>query len=146
MSAMVFGVKGRSCAFDMKSVVNVQPYAPTTPIPGAPPGVHGVGIFNGSPVLVADLALLFGFGVTPLTGRTCLLFIRAGEDEVIGVLADSVAVLDDAETVDPRDGHELPQELSSTMIRGAKGDLAVIDPAAVKRHLIGLHAAEEAVR
>ena len=140
--AVIFDVAGRSCALDLHSVANVLPYRSATPIPGTPHGVYGVTAFEERPTLVADLAALFGFGPTLPTSRTCILFVRSGQNDVVfGVLADSILGVVDASGRSPLNASRcpIPSEFARLMLASERGNVPLLSIAEVYRRLIGSH-------
>lgn len=137
--AVIFDVAGRSCALDLNSVANVLPYLSATPIPGAPHGVYGITAFEERPTLLADLAALFGFGVTTPTSRTCILFIRCANDAVFGVLADSVLGVVDATGRAPVNVARcpIPSHFARLMLASQRGDVPLLATSEVHRRLLG---------
>jgi hypothetical protein len=137
--AVIFDVAGRWCALDLNSVANVLPYLSATPIPGAPHGVHGVTAFEERPTLLADLAVLFGFGATTPTPRTCILFVRCANDAVFGVLADSVVGVVDATGRSPVNVSRcpIPSQFAKLMLASQKGDVPLLATSEVYRCLLG---------
>jgi hypothetical protein len=137
---VLFDVCGRDCAIDLNCVENVLTYQGATPIPGSPVGVHGVASLEGRPALVGDLGALFGWGSTTLTARTCIIFIRRSDRDVMfGLLADGVAGVVDATGRVPTDIARcaIPTQFARLMISSEKGEVPLLALAEVYRRLFG---------
>ncbi|HOX32157.1 MAG TPA: chemotaxis protein CheW [Spirochaetales bacterium] len=89
---LAFELDGEEYAVEVERVEVVLESAPITRVPKAPAHLRGVINYRGSVVPVADLKTRFSAGrSTAELSSVIVLHIRyAGEDQVVGVLADSV--------------------------------------------------------
>jgi purine-binding chemotaxis protein CheW len=103
---LTFTLRNEVFAMDIRSIREVIQYGGITEVPLMPPTVRGVINLRGSVVPVIDLAARFGWSLTDISRRTCIVILEIVQDElpsVLGIMVDHVSeVLDIApEEIEP---------------------------------------------
>ena len=81
-------------AIGILHVREILEYRPPTRVPQTPPSIRGVINLRGKVIPIVDLAVKFGLPPTKATKWTCIIVAEttiAGENTVMGVLADAVS-------------------------------------------------------
>lgn len=106
ISHLTFRVAEREFAVPLRSVREIASYAPVTPLPGAPPCIHGAFNLRGEAIAVVDLAVKLALPPGVPTKRTCILVIELPPNpddlRVVGILIDVVGQVVDLGTDDIR--------------------------------------------
>lgn len=85
-----FKVNNELYGIDVIKVKEVLRYSEMTPVPGAEPYVLGIINLRGNVVTVIDTRRLFGLQTVPTDDDTRIIVIEYNEQEVIGIVVDSV--------------------------------------------------------
>jgi purine-binding chemotaxis protein CheW len=91
---LTFSIADEEFAVEIPWVREIIEYDTLTRIPGTPPFVRGVFNLRGEVLPVIDLAVKFGFPVSAVTSRTCIIVVDVdplGERSAMGVIADAVS-------------------------------------------------------
>jgi len=108
-------------ALDISSVREVLEYTAITKVPRMPESIRGVINLRGRAVPVVDVRLKFGMPETTRTVDTCIIIVEvnlAGEETVLGALADSVKEVMDIEPGDIEPAPRMGTSIRADFIRG----------------------------
>jgi len=89
-----FILDGEAYAIGILRVREILEYQSPTRVPQTPPSIRGVINLRGKVIPIVDLAVKFGLAPTQATKWTCIIVTEttiAGENAVMGVLADAVS-------------------------------------------------------
>lgn len=118
---LTFTLAGEVFALDISSVREVLEFTGITKMPRTPEYVRGVINVRGRAVPVVDLRLKFGMEAAEPTVNTCVIIVEikiAGEDTVIGALADSVREVLHLEPGDIEPAPRMGGAIDSSFIQG----------------------------
>ncbi|SHI10303.1 chemotaxis protein CheW [Ferrimonas marina] len=87
---VTFQLEQETYGINVMQVREVLRYSDIAPVPGAPSYVLGIINLRGNVVTVIDTRARFGLAEAPVTEQTRVVIIEA-EDQVVGILVDSVA-------------------------------------------------------
>jgi purine-binding chemotaxis protein CheW len=87
---VTFRLENESYGINVMQVQEVLRYTEIAPVPGAPPYVLGIINLRGNVVTVIDTRSRFALPNAETTDQTRIVIIEA-EDQVVGILVDSVA-------------------------------------------------------
>ncbi|MBY5921277.1 chemotaxis protein CheW [Ferrimonas balearica] len=87
---VTFHLEHETYGINVMQVREVLRYSDIAPVPGAPSYVLGIINLRGNVVTVIDTRARFGLAEAPITDHTRIVIIEA-EDQVVGILVDSVA-------------------------------------------------------
>ncbi len=87
---VTFRLDQETYGINVMQVREVLRYSDIAPVPGAPSYVLGIINLRGNVVTVIDTRARFGLPEAPITDHTRIVIIEA-EDQVVGILVDSVA-------------------------------------------------------
>ncbi|MBY6186855.1 chemotaxis protein CheW [Marinobacter hydrocarbonoclasticus] len=87
---VTFHLEQETYGINVMQVREVLRYSAIAPVPGAPSYVLGIINLRGNVVTVIDTRARFGLPEAPITDNTRIVIIEA-EDQVVGILVDSVA-------------------------------------------------------
>ena len=108
-------------AIDVSEVREILEFSSITKVPQTPDFMRGVINLRGSVVPVIDLRLNFGMSCTEQTVNTCIIVVEvnlAGEQVVLGALADSVQEVVDMEPDNIEPAPHLGTKLNTEFIKG----------------------------
>ena len=108
-------------ALDISSVREVLEFTTITKVPRMPESIRGVINLRGRAVPVVDVRLKFGMPETTRTVDTCIIIVEvnlAGEETVLGALADSVKEVMDIEPGDIEPAPRMGTSIRADFIRG----------------------------
>jgi purine-binding chemotaxis protein CheW len=91
---LTFYLHGEEYAVSILRVREIIEFDTLTKIPAMPPYIRGVLNLRGSVVPVVDLRVKFGLSESPVTPLTCIIIVEidlAGEQTVMGMIADTVS-------------------------------------------------------
>lgn len=95
---LTFTLRGEVFAMDIRSIREVIQYGGITEVPLMPPTIRGVINLRGAVVPVIDLGARFGWSLTEINRRTCVVILELQQGEahtVLGIMVDHVSeVLD----------------------------------------------------
>jgi purine-binding chemotaxis protein CheW len=95
---LTFTLRNEVFAMDIRSIREVIQYGGITEVPLMPPTIRGVINLRGSVVPVIDLAARFGWTLTEISRRTCVVVLELEQGDtrsVLGIMVDHVSeVLD----------------------------------------------------
>jgi len=84
-----FLVRDEEYCIDIKDVLEIRAWTPTTPVPSAPPHVRGVINLRGKVIAVVDLGAQMGLPLTEPGNRHVIIVVAIGGERV-GLLVDAV--------------------------------------------------------
>src|SRR5262245_786617 len=87
---LAFLLAGRAYAVEIRFILEILKPPPITEVPRAPHGILGVTSVRGRLYTVIDLRRRFRLELTPISNKTRILLIDAGQDDPIGLLVDEV--------------------------------------------------------
>jgi len=108
-------------ALDISSVREVLEFTTITKVPRMPESIRGVINLRGRAVPVVDVRLKFGMPETTRTVDTCIIIVEvnlAGEETILGALADSVKEVMDIEPGDIEPAPRMGTSIRADFIRG----------------------------
>ena len=118
---LTFTLGAEVFALDISSVREVLEYTTITRVPRTPESIRGVINLRGRAVPVVDVRLKFGMPETTRTVDTCIIIVEvnlAGEETVLGALADSVKEVMDIEPGDIEPAPRMGTSIRADFIRG----------------------------
>jgi len=121
-------------ALDISSVREVLELTAITKVPRTPEYIRGVINLRGRAVPVVDMRLKFGMSVTEHTVDTCIIIVEvqfAGDEIILGALADSVKEVMDIEPKDVEPAPKMGTSVQTDFIRGigrhGEGFIIILD-------------------
>jgi purine-binding chemotaxis protein CheW len=114
---VTFRLGNEKYGINVMQVQEVLRVTEIAPVPGAPSYVLGIINLRGNVVTVIDTRLRFGLESTTMDDSTRIVIIEA-EDQVVGILVDSVAEVVDLQTSDIESAPNVGTEESSKFIQG----------------------------
>lgn len=90
MQLVTFRLKDETYGINVMQVQEVLRVSEIAPVPGAPPYVLGIVNLRGNVVTVIDTRSRFGLPTTELSDASRIVIIES-EEQVVGILVDSVA-------------------------------------------------------
>ncbi|MBI4805029.1 MAG: chemotaxis protein CheW [Desulfovibrio sp.] len=131
---LTFTLADEVFALDISSVREVLEYTTITKMPRTPEYIRGVINLRGRAVPVVDMRLKFGMSETEHTVDTCIIIVEvrlAGDEVVLGALADSVKEVMDIEPNDIEPAPKMGTSVQTDFIRGigrhADGFIIILD-------------------
>ncbi len=85
-----FEIAGAPYAVPVDRVREIVRMRPVTPVPRTPEEVRGVISLRGEMIELIDLGRRLGLGSIEPSRKTRIIVIKAGDDEVVGLLVDAV--------------------------------------------------------
>jgi purine-binding chemotaxis protein CheW len=85
-----FEIAGTPYAVPVERVREIVRMRPVTPVPRTPEEVRGVISLRGEMIELIDLSCRLGLGSIETSRKTRIIVIKAGDDDVVGLLVDSV--------------------------------------------------------
>ncbi len=136
-SLLVFAIGGQEFGLPIGRIVEVAPFRPPTPVPGARRGIMGVLPLRGRIVMVIDGRERVGLGFEPARRPGSIIVLHDGSERV-GLAVDAVARV---ARCAPLDRAELPTRLAlaqpdlfqGAVTRGDGGCVLVLDTAVLLR-------------
>ncbi len=124
---VTFELDGESYGIDVMRVQEVLPVTEIAPVPGAPPYVMGIINLRGNVVTVIDTRMRFGLATKEPSQENRIVVIET-EDQVAGVLVDSVAEVSYVNDSEIDTAPNVGNEDSSRYIRGvvSRGEALLI--------------------
>jgi purine-binding chemotaxis protein CheW len=89
---LTFEVSGDEYAIGVLDAREIIPFEGCSHVPMAPKPVRGLINLRGRAVPILDLEIIFGREETPISKRSCVVIVGAGEDDdaLMGILTESV--------------------------------------------------------
>lgn len=127
MRLLVFRLEDEAYGVNVMHVQEVLRITEIAPVPGAPEYVLGIINLRGSVVTVIDTRLRFGLGAGETTDDSRIVVIES-EQQVVGILVDSVAEVVDLRSSQIDAAPNVGNEESSRYIQGVAtlGDMLLI--------------------
>ncbi len=127
MRLLVFRLEDEAYGVNVMHVQEVLRITEIAPVPGAPEYVLGIINLRGSVVTVIDTRLRFGLGEGETTDDSRIVVIES-EQQVVGILVDSVAEVVDLRSSQIDAAPNVGNEESSRYIQGVAtlGDMLLI--------------------
>lgn len=91
---LAFTLRNEVFAMDIRAIREVIQYGGITEVPLMPPTIRGVINLRGSVVPVIDLAARFGWDLTEISRRTCVVILELADQEaqtILGIMVDHVS-------------------------------------------------------
>jgi purine-binding chemotaxis protein CheW len=85
-----FEIAGAPYAVPVDRVREIVRMRPVTPVPRTPEEVRGVISLRGEMIELIDLGCRLGLGAIETSRKTRIIVVKAGDDDVVGLLVDSV--------------------------------------------------------
>lgn len=114
---VTFRLENEKYGINVMQVQEVLRVTEIAPVPGAPSYVLGIINLRGNVVTVIDTRLRFGLSTAEMDDSTRIVIIEA-DDQVVGILVDSVAEVVDLETSDIESSPNVGTEDSAKFIQG----------------------------
>ena len=114
---VTFQLAGETYGINVMQVQEVLRVTEIAPVPGAPDYVLGIINLRGNVVTVIDTRLRFGLSTKEMDDSTRIVIIEA-EDQVVGILVDSVAEVVDLRASEIEAAPNVGTEESSKFIQG----------------------------
>jgi len=117
LQCVTFTLAEESYAINVMQVQEVLRVSEIAPVPGAPSYVLGIINLRGNVVAVIDARNRFGLAPNEVDDSTRIVIIEAN-DQVIGILVDSVAEVVELDTADIEPAPNVGNDESSKYIKG----------------------------
>ncbi len=134
LQLVAFEVQGIRLGIDIRAVREINRLVEVTPVPDAPPSIHGVVNLRGEVVTVINAHRILGVGSPRTDGRGRNLILHVGK-EPIGMLVDSVAdiieISKDQLQPCPANIRGIQRTFVDSVYLGDEGTVVVVDPAAL---------------
>ncbi|MCK7458079.1 chemotaxis protein CheW [Idiomarina aminovorans] len=114
---VTFQLEQETYGINVMQVQEVLRYSEIAPVPGAPSYVLGIINLRGNVVTVIDTCLRFGLQTTEITDNARIVIIES-EQQVIGILVDSVAEVVYLKTSEIDSAPNVGTEESARFIQG----------------------------
>jgi purine-binding chemotaxis protein CheW len=118
-----FAIGDQGFCFDIRFVLEIRGWTPTTVLPHAPNYVKGLMNLRGTVLPVVDLSMRLGLGLTEPSARHVIIIVRIS-DQTVGFLVESVS---DILTVDANDIKPTPDIDSSESKNFVRGVFSIED-------------------
>ncbi len=105
---LCFEIAGAPYAVPVERVREIVRMRPVTPVPRTAEEIRGVISLRGEMIELIDLGRRLGLGSIEQSRRTRIIVIKAGDDEVVGLLVDAVreVLRVSAEEIQPATGSD----------------------------------------
>ncbi len=127
---VTFSLEDETYGIDVMQVQEVLRVSEIAPVPGAPPYVLGIINLRGNVVSVIDARTRFGLPTRESTPMTRIIVIEA-QQQIIGILVDSVAEVVDIDLADietaPNVGNEETARYIDGVVSREDGLLILVD-------------------
>ncbi len=118
---LTFMLGGEVYAIGILSIKEIIEFGGLTTVPMMPGSIRGVINLRGAVVPVMDLSARFGKPASELTKRTCIVIVELeakGEQQVIGVVVDSVNAVQEISPADIEPAPSFGMKISTDFIAG----------------------------
>lgn len=118
---LTFMLAGEIYAIGILSIKEIIEYGGLTTVPMMPGAIRGVINLRGAVVPVMDLATRFGKAASDITKRTCIVIVELeheGEQQVIGVIVDSVNAVQEIASSDIEPAPSFGMKIAPDLIAG----------------------------
>lgn len=112
-----FAIGDQGFCFDIRYVLEIRGWTPTTILPHAPSYVKGLMNLRGTVLPVVDLSMRLGLGPTDPSPRHVIIIVRIGE-QTVGFLVESVADILTIKEEDMKPTPDVTGNESKSFIRG----------------------------
>jgi purine-binding chemotaxis protein CheW len=112
-----FTVNGQAFCIDVRNVLEIRGWAPTTALPHAPDYVNGLMNLRGTVLPVLDLSRRLGLAHVKPSSRHVIIIVRP-EDMTVGFLVESVSDILTVNTEDMTPTPDVNSEATKSFIEG----------------------------
>lgn len=112
-----FAIGDQGFCFDIRYVVEIRGWTPTTVLPHAPSYVKGLMNLRGTVLPVVDLSMRLGLGLTEPSARHVIIIVRIS-DQTVGFLVESVSDILTVESDDIKPTPDIDVSDSKNFVRG----------------------------
>lgn len=112
-----FKVGVENYCINILDVKEIKSFSHASPMPNALEFLTGILNIRGTVVPIFDLKCRFGFGKTDLNPNSVVVIV-ALNNEVIGILVDSVSDILNINTSDIKDSHTVKSSISEDFLKG----------------------------